>query len=117
MRCFDLMRSASISAALYTSLPPSDHVRTLDAIAPKALFAEDAKTMRSMRSAGIEVPLWILLTGEADGAMSLEKLRERGRAAMSDGPAGLTSARRSALAIFLTSPRVSRRSRSASSGR
>ncbi|HYI92391.1 MAG TPA: long-chain fatty acid--CoA ligase [Bryobacteraceae bacterium] len=83
-----VMANGSIAAALYTSLPPSDHVRTLSAIAPKALFAEDAKTMRSLRSAGIDAPVWILLTGDADGAMTLEKLRERGRAAMAADPGG-----------------------------
>ena len=60
-----VVANGSIAAALYTSLPPSDHVRTLAAIAPKALFAEDAKTMRSLRSAGIEAPLWILLDGRS----------------------------------------------------
>ena len=54
-----------------------------------------------------------LLPGGAGRDAAARALRA---AAMSSGPAGLTSARRSALAICLTSERVRRRSKSASSG-
>jgi long-chain acyl-CoA synthetase len=81
-----VMANGSVAAALYTSLPPADHVRTLNSIEPKAMFIENPGAMRAMRAAGIDVPLWILLTGEADGAMSFEQLRERGRSAMASDP-------------------------------
>src|SRR5262245_397040 len=61
-----IIANGSISAALYTSLPPADHVRTLEVVAPKALVAEDPKTMRALRSVGIDAPVWILLEGEAE---------------------------------------------------
>jgi long-chain acyl-CoA synthetase len=77
-----IVANGSIAAALYTSLPPADHVRTIEAAQPKAVIAEDAKTFRALRSAGVESPLWILLSGEADGALTLDQIRQTGRAAM-----------------------------------
>lgn len=76
----------AISAALYTSLPPGDHARTAAIVQPKALFVEDPKTFRTLRDAGVNAPLWVLLTGESDGAMSLDELRELGRNAMAGDP-------------------------------
>src|SRR5918992_3709180 len=38
--------NGSIAAALYTSLPPADHVETLAVIEPKALVVENPKIMR-----------------------------------------------------------------------
>jgi long-chain acyl-CoA synthetase len=81
-----IISNGSIAAALYTSLPASDHVRTLAISEPKALLVEDAKTMRALCAAGIQVPLWILLNGEAEGALTLEQVRERGRAAIASDP-------------------------------
>ena len=42
---FDMgvVTNGSIAAALYTSLPPGDHVRTLAVAEPKALVVEDPK--------------------------------------------------------------------------
>ncbi|HYP07982.1 MAG TPA: AMP-binding protein [Bryobacteraceae bacterium] len=81
-----IVSNGSIAAALYTSLPPSDHVRTVAAAAPKALVVDDAKVLNSLREAGVQCPLWILLSGEAEGAVTLESLRQRGRKAMADTP-------------------------------
>jgi long-chain acyl-CoA synthetase len=81
-----IISNGSIAAALYTSLPPSDHVRTLAISEPKALMVENPKTMRALCTAGIQVPLWILLEGEAEGALTLAQVRERGRAAMASDP-------------------------------
>ena len=38
-----VVANGSIAAALYTSLPPGDHVRTLAVAEPKALVVEDPK--------------------------------------------------------------------------
>lgn len=83
-----VMSNGSIAAALYTSLPPRDHVRTLECSNPKALFAEDPKTMRALQEAGIPTKRfpWILLTGESENAISLTELRRRGREAMAADP-------------------------------
>ena len=81
-----IMSNGSIAAALYTSLPPADHVRTLAAIEPKALIVEDPKTLRALRTAGVEAPLWVLLSGESEGAITFEQLCTRGRSAMAADP-------------------------------
>src|SRR3954470_18110246 len=62
-----IMANGSISAALYTSLPPGDHVRTIVVTEPKAIFVEDTKALRALRQAGVDLPgmQWILLTGAA----------------------------------------------------
>jgi long-chain acyl-CoA synthetase len=87
---FDLgiVAGGAISAALYTSLPPAEHVRTLDVSEPKALIVEDPKTMRALRQAGVPEDrfIWILLTGEAEGAISLADVVDRGRDAQSADP-------------------------------
>src|SRR3982751_253191 len=44
-----VMGNGSIAAALYTSLPPSDHVTTVAKAEPKALIVEDVKTMRALQ--------------------------------------------------------------------
>ena len=63
-----IISNGSISAALYTSLPPSDHMRTLASVEPKALFVEDPKTLRALRNAGIHRPFGFCFGGEAEGA-------------------------------------------------
>ncbi|MBC7926648.1 MAG: long-chain fatty acid--CoA ligase [Bryobacteraceae bacterium] len=88
---FGVVANGSVSAALYTSLPPGDHAGTIAKAEPKAFFAEDAKGLRVLRQAGVGVPgmLWIVLEGEAgeDGVLTLDQLRQRGREAMLADPA------------------------------
>ena len=79
-----IMTNGSIAAALYPSYPPADLVRTLAAANARAVFVEDAKTMRTLQ--GAPVRHWILLTGEAEGAITLEALRAFGRDAMARDP-------------------------------
>jgi long-chain acyl-CoA synthetase len=84
-----VMTNGSIAAALYTSLPPVDHVRTVAVAEPKAIFVEDAKTMRLLRNAGVGVPgmLWIVLSGSAEeDSITLADLLERGSEAMKKEP-------------------------------
>jgi long-chain acyl-CoA synthetase len=83
-----IMANGSISAALYTSYPVPDLIRTLRVCAAKAIFVEDPKTLRRLRPAAdppLEV-LWILLIGEADGTLTLEQLRQQGRSALNEDP-------------------------------
>src|SRR5438128_1243276 len=51
-----VMANGSIAAALYTSLPPGDHVRTVQAAEPRAIFVEDPRSLRALKEAGVEFP-------------------------------------------------------------
>jgi long-chain acyl-CoA synthetase len=72
-----IMTNGSIAAAMYPSYPPADLVRTVVSANASAIFVEDAKTMAALRKAPVRH--WILLTGEAEGAITLEALRSMGR--------------------------------------
>jgi long-chain acyl-CoA synthetase len=83
-----IMASGCISAALYTSYPVDDQIRTLQACDARAVIVEDPKAWRRLHEAA-NPPLavyWILLTGTAEGALSLEELRKEGRAALESDP-------------------------------
>jgi long-chain acyl-CoA synthetase len=79
-----IMANGSIAAAMYPSYPPADLVRTLVTIHAQAVFVEDEKTLRALRDAPI--PHWILLTGEAEGAITLDALRAAGRGKLASQP-------------------------------
>ena len=81
-----ILTNGSIAAALYPNYPVADLVATLSKSGAVAAFAENPKIWRSLKEAPVR--LWILLTGEAEGAMTLDRLRETGRAALDDDPAG-----------------------------
>jgi long-chain acyl-CoA synthetase len=77
-----ILTGGAIAAALYTSYPIHELVKNLRASDAKAVFAEDPKSMRSLLQAAGDVPFnmqWILLDGQAEGALTLEQLRARGR--------------------------------------
>ena len=75
-----IMTNGSIAAAMYPSYPPKDLMRTIECVAARAAFVEDAKTYEALR--GAAVGQWILLTGRAEGALTLEELRQEGRVAL-----------------------------------
>lgn len=81
-----ILANGSISAALYTTYPFIDQARSLRASRAKAVFMEDAKSMQALIDASRDEPLqgmhWILLTGKAENALTLEQLRAKGRAAL-----------------------------------
>ena len=77
-----IISNGSIAAALYTSLPPPDHARTLAISGPQSLDCRGLKTMRALSGAGVQVPHWILLEGEVEGALTLDQVRERGHQTM-----------------------------------
>jgi long-chain acyl-CoA synthetase len=87
---FDLgiLANGSIAAALYTSLPPVDHVGTLAAVKPKALVVEDPKSLQALRQAGVPEHAFvsILLTGEGEGAETMAGVIKRGRHAQTADP-------------------------------
>jgi long-chain acyl-CoA synthetase len=79
-----IMANGSIAAAMYPSYPPPDLVRTIESTGARAAFVEDPKTLNSLRQAAVSH--WILLTGEAEDALTLDALRARGREAMAQDP-------------------------------
>jgi long-chain acyl-CoA synthetase len=86
-----ILANGSIAAALYPSYPPKDLIRTIESVNARAVFVEDAKTFETLRSAAVRH--WILLTGEADGALSLAALRSLGRKAIEANPELLATLR------------------------
>ena len=85
-----VMSNGSLAAALYISYPPAEQIATLKATLAKAVFVENPKMLTALRTAaGDWRPIWILLTGESDGVLTLKALQEMGRAAMAQD-AGLS---------------------------
>ena len=74
-----VLMNGSVAAALYPSYPPEELLRTIAMSDAKALFVEDPKMFAKLKDAPVEH--FILLTGEARGALSLEALRKLGRPA------------------------------------
>ena len=84
-----IMASGAIAAALYTTYPLPDLIGNLRASEAKAVFVEDAKNMQALVDAAGDAALsvrWILLTGEAENAISVAQLREEGRKALVEDP-------------------------------
>ncbi len=84
-----VMANGSISGALYTSYPMVDQVRNLRMAQPKATIVENEKSYKALTEALSDPPfetLWILLTGSAPGAITLDELRERGRNLLAEQP-------------------------------
>ena len=72
-----ILTNGSVAAALYPSYPPEELKGTMARADAKALFVEDPKMFAKLKDAPVEHI--ILLTGEAEGAISLERLRGHGR--------------------------------------
>lgn len=79
-----ILMNGSVAAALYPSYPPADLLRTIELSEAKALFVEDPKMLAALR--GAPVQHFILMTGEAEGAVSLADLRRHGRYAAEISP-------------------------------
>ncbi len=77
-----LLGIGCVAAALYPSYPAAELLRTIAAADARALFVEDPKSFKNLKDASVEHV--ILLTGEAEGAMSLAALQARGREALKD---------------------------------
>ena len=84
-----IMAAGSIAAALYTSYPLPNQVANLRASDAKAVFVEDPKSLQALIETAGQPSLpvrWILLTGEAKDALTLEQLRREGRRALAKDP-------------------------------
>jgi len=79
-----IMANGSVAAATYPSYPPRDLVRTIAGSGARAAFVETPQMLQALRDAPVHP--WILFTGEAEGAMTLDALRAKGREAMDRDP-------------------------------
>ncbi len=79
-----IMTNGSVAAALYPNYPAKDLIGTIAGCDAKALFVENGKMLRQLHEAPVEH--FFLLAGEAEGALSLDDLRRRGRDAMAADP-------------------------------
>jgi long-chain acyl-CoA synthetase len=79
-----IMAGGCVSAALYPSYPPKDLVRTLETAGAVAALVEDPAMLATLRGAAVRH--WILLTGSAEGVLTLEDVRQMGREAMARDP-------------------------------
>jgi len=74
-----VMTAGAIAAALYTSLPFADQARTLRASDARFVFVENLKAMHALREAADDLDVrWVLLTGESEELMTLERLQALG---------------------------------------
>ena len=78
------MANGSIAAALYPSYPPKDLLYNIEQSGASAIFVEDPKMLAALR--GAPVRHWFLLTGSAEGALTLDELRSQGRQALASDP-------------------------------
>ncbi len=82
-----ILANGSIAAALYTSYPLHEQIGNLRASDARAVFVEDPKSLRGLIAAAGDPGLavhWILLTGEAEGALTLDQLRTEGRTLLAE---------------------------------
>lgn len=89
-----IMGAGAVSGALYTAYPMPDLARDIKRAEPRFLFTEDRKTLaslsRAIESEGVTMPEHvILMTGEQEGVMSLEALRQLGREVLQQDPSAL----------------------------
>jgi len=84
-----ILANGSIAAALYTTYPVPDQIGNLRASDAKTVFVEDPKSMQALIDAAGQPQLpvrWILLTGQAENALTLESLRAEGRKLVANDP-------------------------------
>ncbi|HTR38715.1 MAG TPA: long-chain fatty acid--CoA ligase [Bryobacteraceae bacterium] len=82
-----ILANGSIAAALYTSYPMHEQIGNLRASDARAVFVEDPKSLLGLIAAAGDPGLavhWILLTGEAEGALTLDQLRAEGRTLLAE---------------------------------
>ncbi len=72
-----ILMNGSVSGALYPSYPPDELIKTIANADAKALFVEDPKMLAKLK--GAPVDRIILMTGQAEGVLTLAQLRQHGR--------------------------------------
>ena len=86
-----VMAAGGVAAALYTAYPVPELARDIARVEPKALFVEDARTLRALlEELALQKvalpPQIVLITGEQEGILSLTALRDIGKAALAEDP-------------------------------
>jgi len=81
-----IISNGSTAAAMYTVYPQGEAIAKLNACKAKLAFVENPKMLATLAASlsGAE-PMdirWVLMTGQAEGVMTLEELRDLGRKAM-----------------------------------
>lgn len=79
-----IMATGAISAALYTAYPMPDLVKNLRGAQARFLFIENPKTLADLSAAAAEQKFAlpehvILISGEAEGTLPLDKVQQMGR--------------------------------------
>ena len=77
-----ILKNGSVAAAMYPNYPPADLIVTLGNAGATAAFVEGPRAWEPLRRAPVRH--WILLTGEAEGAITLERLQAMGRVALGE---------------------------------
>jgi long-chain acyl-CoA synthetase len=79
-----VMSAGATAAAMYTSSLAVDQVKTLEVCGAKMAMLESPKYWNALLAAGAERlnVKWVLLTGKADGLLTLADIRRAGSAAM-----------------------------------
>ena len=100
-----VMSCGAVAAALYTSLPSGDQVRALQSCGARVVFVENEKAWRRLEAAGTGIR-WVLLTGAAEGCLTLDGVRAEGQRVMAAEPQAFERIRAefddSALAVLYT---------------
>ncbi len=84
-----VMAAGAIAAALYTSLPYAEQANALHFCEARVAMVENPKAMQGLQTAlagQVNDLQWILLTGEAQGAITLDHLIEKGRRQLAADP-------------------------------
>ncbi len=71
-----IMTSGAISAALYTSLPYADQMKTLRDSDATVVFVENEKVLKALQCEGLLDVQWILLTDDSVRAAGERKMRQ-----------------------------------------
>ena len=82
--------NGSTSAAMYTSYPQGEAINKLRNCSAKLVFVENPRMLATLAaSLSSSEPLdlqWVLLTGDAEGVMTLSDLRAKGRETLAQDP-------------------------------
>lgn len=82
--------NGSTAAAMYTSYPQGEAIKKLRNCNARLVFVENPRMLATLAtSLSTAEPLdlrWILLTGDAEGVMTLDELRAKGREAIAQDP-------------------------------
>ena len=86
---FGIFSIGAISAGLYTAISLAEQALNIRNSKPRAIVMENPKVMRALKAAlgDLQIDtLWILMTGEDNGTLTLDALRAKGRETLAADP-------------------------------